>query len=51
MVFHACHSVAVLNKYPSYKYVSLSDATIGASGQVDVVFLNLSTGPVGCPAG
>ncbi|EAM8951224.1 hypothetical protein FOJ40_14545 [Salmonella enterica] len=34
-----------------YKYVSLSDATIGASGQVDVVFLNLSTGPVGCPAG
>ncbi|HFW9432754.1 TPA: baseplate J/gp47 family protein, partial [Shigella flexneri] len=34
-----------------YKYVSQSDVTIGASGQVDAVFLNLSTGPVGCPAG
>ncbi|HBD0327964.1 TPA: baseplate J/gp47 family protein, partial [Escherichia coli] len=34
-----------------YKYVSQSDVTIGASGQVDAVFLNLSTGPVGCPVG
>lgn len=34
-----------------YLYASLSDATIGAAGNVDVVFQNLTTGPIGCPIG
>lgn len=34
-----------------YLYASLSDATIGAAGSVDVVFQNLTTGPIGCPIG
>lgn len=34
-----------------YIYVSLADATIPASGQVDVIFQNLTTGAIACPAG
>jgi hypothetical protein len=34
-----------------YLYVSLSDATIGATGSVDVVFQNLTKGPIGCAIG
>lgn len=34
-----------------YQYASLSAATIGASGSVDVDFQCLTTGPIGCPVG
>ena len=34
-----------------YLFISLSDATIGATGSVDVVFQNLTTGPIGCAIG
>lgn len=34
-----------------YDYASLSDATISASGTVDVDFQCLTTGPIGCPVG
>lgn len=34
-----------------YLYSSLSSATIGATGSVDVVFRNQTTGPIACPIG
>lgn len=34
-----------------YLYLSLSSATIGASGSVDVVFQNQATGAIPCPIG
>jgi len=34
-----------------YLYVSLSDATISESGSVDVIFQNMTTGPIACAAG
>lgn len=34
-----------------YLFISLSDATIGTNGSVDVVFQNLTTGPIGCAIG
>lgn len=34
-----------------YLYYSLADATIPASGSVDVVFQNQATGPIACPIG
>lgn len=34
-----------------YIYYSTSDATIGASGTVDVDFQNSTTGPIACPIG
>lgn len=34
-----------------YLFISLSDATIGATGSVDVIFQNLTTGPIGCAIG
>jgi len=34
-----------------YIYVSLADAIIPASGSVDVLFQNLTTGTIACPAG
>lgn len=34
-----------------YIYVSLADATIPDNGSIDVIFQNLTTGPIACPAG
>ncbi len=43
------NSVASDNK--GYLYYSLAEATIPASGSVDVVFQNQATGPIACPIG
>ncbi|HDJ1441593.1 TPA: baseplate J/gp47 family protein [Serratia rubidaea] len=34
-----------------YLYISQADVTIGSAGNVDVIFQNLTTGPIGCPIG